>query len=73
MEIIHDGQAFRIDENCWGEFLNTRGRLGWRLTDRLGRGILIEKDGMVNLMRLLEISLQDINDNEGAPGHREEL
>ncbi len=57
---LHDGDTFVIstgDNPIYAEFLDTNGRLGWRLVDRHGKGILLDRSAMERLSLLTQIAL----------------
>ena len=57
---IHDGDTFLLrggDRPLFAEFLDTDGRIGLRVSDRLGNGILLEGDCMGALSILLDTIL----------------
>lgn len=52
MEHLRDGDVIQIrsgDNPLHGEWLDTNGRIGMRVTDKYGRGILLERDCMARL------------------------
>ena len=61
-----------IDNRVYAEFLNTNGRIGWRLYDRFGRGILITEEEIRKLVALSVSALNSLdvekNQNRGEPG-----
>lgn len=60
MAELHDDDLFVIQhgENpIFAQFLDTNGRLGWRLMDKYGRGILLEQAAMERFCILLQIAL----------------
>lgn len=60
MASLHDGDLFNLspgDNPIYAEFLDTRGRLGWRLVDKYGHGILLERSAMERLTVLMQVAL----------------
>lgn len=60
MAELHDDDLFQIQhgENpIFAQFLDTNGRTGWRIMDKYGRGILLERDAMERFCILLQIAL----------------
>lgn len=61
MAELHDGDTFKLQGGnypLYAEFLDTNGRLGFRVTDKLGRGVLLEGGSMERLHMLLGIALK---------------
>jgi hypothetical protein len=55
MEHLRDGDVIQIrsgDNPLHGEWLDTNDRIGIRITDKYGRGILLERDCMARLHEL---------------------
>ena len=60
MAELHDGDSFLIrggENPLFAEFLDTNGRMAFRLTDKHGSGILLEKDCIATLSVLLDTAL----------------
>ena len=60
MAELHDGDTFKLggrEYTLYAEFLDTNGRLAFRITDRLGKGILVDNGSMERLHLLLHIAL----------------
>lgn len=57
---LHDGDTFLLrggPNPLFAEFLDTNGRLGFRLSDKHGNGILLEAECMAALSVLLDTVL----------------
>jgi len=54
---LHDGDLFDVSGGTgspiYAEYLNTNGRQGLRITDSLGRGVLIDDVKIENLHQIL--------------------
>lgn len=62
MAEIHDGDVFNLCPGAnpiYAEFLETNGRLGWRLVDKYGHGILLEATAMARFSVLIGIALKE--------------
>lgn len=62
MEHPRDGDVIQIrpgDNPLHGEWLDTNGRIGLRVVDRHGRGILFERDCMARLAELFALVLPE--------------
>lgn len=60
MSAPHDGDVFQLrggENPLHAEWLDTNGRLGVRIMDKYGSGILLEKDCMVRLVEILHTGL----------------
>lgn len=60
--VPYDGEVFKLsreEDATRAEFVNTNGRIAWRLYDRHGRGVLLTKDEMRLLSTLTNNALAD--------------
>lgn len=61
MAELHDGDLFNLnpgtDNPVYVEYLATNGRLAWRLVDKYGHGILLERSAMDRFSILIDIAL----------------
>ncbi len=60
MAALHDDDLFQLQygENpIYAQFLDTNGRTGWRIMDKFGTGILLERAAMEKFCVLLQIAL----------------
>ena len=65
-KVPKDGEVFALnggDNRVHAEFLNTNGRIGWRLYDRFGRGILLTEEEIRKLV-ILSVAALDSLDSE---------
>ena len=71
MATLHDGDTFLLSGGpnpIYAEYLNTNGRLGWRIVDKYGKGILFEQSAMDRFSLLIQIAL-----GQQAPGSLDEF
>lgn len=72
MRRLHDGDLIKLGEgenSIYAEFINTPGRLpSWRMTNKIGAGILLTHDQAESFKEYLLESLNDYYkpDNESA-------
>lgn len=59
MAKLHDGDVFKLSDNpsMYLEFLDTNGRVAFRITDRHGKGLCLERDALNRLFLLLAVLL----------------
>ena len=60
-KVPQDGEVFALnsgENRVYAEFLNTKGRIGWRIYDRFGRGVLITEE---EIRKLVQLSIQALN------------
>lgn len=65
--IPQDGEVYALGtggNHLRAEFVNTNGRLAWRLYDRLGRGVLLTESELRILVRLSTNVLNHIDREE---------
>jgi len=59
-----DGEVYALsvgDNKTIAEFVNSNGRIGWRLYDRFGRGILLLEEEIRLLTKLSTTALNELD------------
>lgn len=70
---LYDGSVWQLvggENPLYAEFLDTNGRLGWRLTDKYGYGVLLELEAMRRFFLLLSVALGH-EDTQALAGYNE--
>lgn len=66
-KIPQDGEVYALnsgDNIVYAEFLSTNSRIGWRLYDRLGRGILLTEEEIRKLVMLSQTALNELDQSK---------
>lgn len=67
---VHDGDTHKVGRNVWAEFVHnlSENRAAWRMTDRLGHGVLVEGAAEMRYLRdLLDRAIETVGDKDVTP------